>query len=244
MKTAETPSVVVKPEAGTTSTFTLLTGAAPAPLLAPTKLTYAGRLDTPRLFLTPKAANYDKLQCTFEVDAENNKVRFVGTEKSHESADTITGVLVASEAIEQFKLNTGYRWAVPQLIELVKRMRPYFATQEAQVALITHLRNWSIGVSKLFEEVSNQDGNAKRAVTVKVEGQAPVPFVLCLPIYKGYPKETFEVEFGVDAENTVGVKLYMDSPQLLDLLLEKKEQYIKEEVDYFTGFGCSVIYVS
>lgn len=242
MKNAEAPTVVVKPEAS--GTFTLLTGEAPRPLLHPAKLAYAGRLDTPRLFLTPKEGNYDKLQSTFEVDAENNKVRFVGTEKSHESADTITGALVASEAIEQFKLNTGFRWAVPQLIELVKRMRPYFASQDAQVALITQLRNWSIGVSKLFEEVANQDGNAKRAVTVRVEGQAPAPFKLHLPIYKGYPKETFEVEFGVDAESSAGVKLYMDSPQLLDLLLDKKEEYIKAEVEYFTAFGCSVIYVS
>jgi len=242
MKNTENPTVVVKPEVA--GTFTLLTGEAPRPLQHPAKLAYAGRLDTPRLFLTPKEGNYDKLQSTFEVDSENNKVRFVGTEKSHESADTIVGSLVPSEAIEQFKLNTGFRWAVPQLIELVKRMRPYFASQEAQVALITKLRNWSIGVSKLFEEVANQDGNAKRAVTVRVEGQAPAPFKLHLPIYKGYPKETFEVEFGVDAESSAGVKLYMDSPQLLDLLLDKKEEYIKAEVDYFTAFGCSVIYVS
>jgi hypothetical protein len=244
MKSAENPSVVIKPEAGAaSSTFTLLTGAAPAPLAPPAKLAYAGRLDTPRLFLTPKAGNYDPLQSTFEVDGENNKVRFVGTEKSQESADIITGKLVPSEAIEQFKLNTGERWMVPNLIELVKRMRPYFASQEAQVELITKLRNWSFGVSKMYEEVSNQDGNARRAVTIKVEGQPPLPFKLCLPIFKGYPKETFEVEFGVDAEGS-GVKLYMDSPQLLDLLLQKKEEYIKEEVDYFTGFGCSVIYIS
>nr|GFB93644.1 hypothetical protein [Tanacetum cinerariifolium] len=150
-------------------------------------------------------------------------------------------MLVPSDAIQQFKLNTGERWMVLNLIELVKRMRPYFASQEAQVELITKLRNWSFGVSKMYEEVSNMDGNARRAVTTKVEGAPPQPFKLCLPIYKGYPRETFEVEFGVDAEGS-GVKLYMDSPQLLDLLLEKKEQYIKEEVDYFTQFGCSVIY--
>lgn len=242
MKSNDTPSLVLKPEAG--GTYTVLTGEAPKPLQHPARLGYAGRLDTPRLFLTPKAGNYNPLQCTFEVDSENNKVRFVGTEKSHESADVITGSLTPSDAIEQFKLNSGHRWGVAQLIELVKRMRPYFASQEQQVALITSLRNWSIGVGKLFEEASSQDGNARRAVTVKVEGSAPAPFKLHLPIYKGYPKETFEVEFGVDAESSAGVKLYLDSPELLDLLLEKKEEYLKQETDYFEAFGCSVIYVS
>lgn len=242
MKT-ETPTIHFTPENATEGIFTVLTGEAAKALQHPAKLTYAGRLDTPRLFLTPKQANYNPTQCTFEVDGENNRVRFVGTEKSHESVDTITGVLVPSEAINQFKLNSGERWTVPALIELVKRMRPYFATQEAQLALITHLRNWSIGVNKLFEEASSQDGNARRAVTVRVEGQAPSPFVLNLPIYKGYPKERFEVEFGVDAEGNAA-KLYMDSPQLLDLLLEKKEEYMLQEADYFTGFGCSVIFIS
>jgi hypothetical protein len=245
MKNESAPAVTIKPEAGAPdSTFTLLTGAAPAALQHPARLSYAGRLDTPRLFLTPKEANYDKLQCTFEVDAEKNTVRFIGTEKSHESADTITGNLTPSEAIAQFKLDTGERWSIASLIELVKRMRPYFASQEEQVVLITRLRNWSVSVGKQFDEVSNMDGNARRAVTIKVEGAAPDPFRLRLPIYKGYPKETVEVEFGVDAESSAGVKLYMDSPQLLNLLLEKKEEYIQEEVAYFTAFGCSVIYVS
>ncbi|HEX8656515.1 MAG TPA: hypothetical protein VF690_03230 [Hymenobacter sp.] len=243
MKSDSPTTVVVKPEPSAAGVITLLQGQAPAPLQAPARLAYNGRLDTPRLFLTPKEANYDKLQCTFEVHSEQGAVRFIGTEKSHESADIITGKLVASEAIEQFKLNTGERWTVAQLVELVKRMRPYFATQEAQVALITHLKNWSVAVLKQFEEVQNQDGNARRSVAIKVEGQMPLPFVLNLPIYKGYPKERFEVEFGVDAE-AGNVKLYLDSPQLLDLLLEKKEEYIKTEVDYFTQWGCSVIYIS
>jgi hypothetical protein len=243
MKSDNTPAVTIKPEPTGNGTFTLLTGNAPAAIQAPAKLSYAGRLDTPRLFLQPKEGNYDKLQCTFEVDAENNKVRFVGTEKSHESADIITGVLVPSDAIAQFKLNTGERWMVPNLIELVKRMRPYFATQEAQIELITKLRNWSFGVTKAYEEMSSQDGNARKAVTTRVEGTPPAPFKLHMPIFKGYPKETFLVEFGVDADGS-GVKLYMDSPELLDMLLTKKEEYIQEEVDYFTGFGCSVIYVS
>lgn len=243
MKSEAPTTVVVKPDTSGNGTFTLLQGQAPAPIQAPARLSYAGRLDTPRLFLTPKEANYTPTQCTFEVDAEKGVARFVGTEKSHESADTITGKLEPSEALAQFKLNTGERWTVAQLVELVKRMRPYFATQEAQVALITHLKNWSVGVSKQFEEVQSQDGNARRAVAIKVEGQMPTPFVLCLPIYKGYPKERFEVEFGVDAEGS-NVKLYLDSPQLLDMLLAKKEEYLKTETDYFTGFGCSVIYVS
>lgn len=242
MKTEDKVAIHLQPE-NASGVVTLLTGDAPKPLLAPARLAYAGRLDTPRLFVTPKQANYDPTQCTFEVDSEANKVRFVGTEKSHESVDVITGTLTPSEAIAQFKLNTGERWTVAALVELVKRMRPYFATQEAQVALITHLKNWSVGVNKLFEEVQSQDGNARRSVAIRVEGQMPAPFVLCLPIYKGYPKERFEVEFGVDAEGG-NVKLYMDSPQLLDLLLEKKEEYIQTEVDYFTGFGCSVIYIS
>jgi len=243
MKNDEKLAIHLLPADPVGAPIVLLTGDAPRPLLHPGKLAYAGRLDTPRLFLTPKEANYDKLQCTFEVDAENNRVRLVGTEKSQESADTIWGALAPSDAIAQFKLNTGARWTVSELVELVKRMRPYFATQEAQVALITHLKNWSVAVNKQFEEVQSQDGNARRSVAIRVEGQMPAPFVLCLPIYKGYPKERFEVEFGVDAEGG-NVKLYLDSPQLLDLLLHKKEEYINTEAEYFTGFGCSVIYIS
>ena len=243
MKNDEKMALHLPAEFAQAGAVTILTGDAPKPLLPPQALAYAGRLDTPRRFHEPKQDNYAPLQCTFEVDSEANSVRFIGFEKSHESADVITGALVPSEALRQFKLNTGDRWTIAQLVELVKRMRPYFATQEAQLALLTRLRNWSIAVTKTYEEMTSLEGNARKLALTKVEGAAPDSFKLHLPIYKGYPKETFEVEFGVEADGA-GVKLYMDSPQLLDLLLEKKEQYLKTEVDYFTAWGCSVIWRS
>jgi len=239
-------TIHVKPSetGGDNQTITVLLGDAQQPLQHPKRLSYTGSLTTPRLFLTPKSKEYEPLKCTLAIDAEGNKLTFYGLEKSHESADTIVGVLQETQDLEVFKLNSGARFTVKELVELFKRHRPFFANKDAQVELIKNLSNWNIAVSKMFEEVQNTgDGNARRSVAIKVEGSIPSAFVLEVAIYKGYPKETFLVEFGVDAE-TNSPRLYLDSPELIDLLQQRKEEYMAVERKYFTEWGCSVIDIS
>lgn len=220
-------------------------GAAPE-IKPPAQLAYAGRLDTPRLFMASKRANYDPLHCTFVVDAEKLSVALYATEKDRNSADAIKGALVTSEVLKSFTLNQATRWTVPNLIELVKRMRPYFATQDAQLALLKNLRNWNVSVSKLYQDVKdeNQNGNAKVSLETRVEGVNLPSFVLFAPVFKGYPAENIEVEFGVDASGS-GVTLYLDSPTLLDRVLAYSRELLAAEANWFSeDFGCAVLYQS
>lgn len=212
----------------------------------PAQLAYAGRLDTPRLFMASKRANYDPLHCTLIVNAETLSVALYATEKDRNSADAIKGTLVTSDVVKQFTLNQATRWTVPNLIELVKRMRPYFATQEAQLALLKNLRNWNVSVAKLYQDVKdeNQNGNAKVGIETRVEGVNLPNFVLFAPVFRGYPSENIEVEFGVDASGS-GVTLYLDSPALLDRMLAYSKELLEAEAEWFTNdFDCAVIYQS
>jgi hypothetical protein len=232
-------------EGDNTRTLFVREGQAPE-IKPPAQLGYAGRLDTPRLFMDNKRTNYDPLQCTFAVNAETLSVTLYATEKDRNSADTIKGGLVLSDVVKQFTLNAGTRWTVPNLIELVKRMRPYFATQEAQLALLKNLRNWNVSVAKIYQDVKdeNQNGNAKTSLETKVEGVNLPSFVLFAPVFKGYPSENIEVEFGVDASGS-GVTLYLDSPTLLDRQLAYSKELMEKEAQWFAeDFGCAVIYQS
>lgn len=232
-------------ENDTPRTIFIREGAAPE-IKPPAQLVYAGRLDTPKLFMESKRGNYDPLQCTFVVNAETLAVTLHATEKDRNSADTIKGALVTSEVVKQFTLNQSTRWTVPNLIELVKRMRPYFATQDAQLALLKNLRNWNVSVAKLYQDVKDesQNGNAKVSLETRVEGVNLPAFTLFAPVFKGYPAENIEVEFGVDASGS-GVTLYLDSPTLLDRQLAYSKELMETEAEWFkSDFGCAVIYQS
>lgn len=232
-------------EGDNTRTLFVREGQAPE-IKPPAQLAYAGRLDTPQLFMASKRSNYDPLQCTFVVNAETLSVALYATEKDRNSADTIKGGLVLSDVIKQFTLNAATRWTVANLIELVKRMRPYFATQEEQLALLKNLRNWNVSVAKIYQDTKdeNQQGNAKVSIETKVEGVNLPNFTLFAPVFKGYPAENIEVEFGVDASGS-GVTLYLDSPTLLDRQLAYSRELMEAEAAWFkTDFGCAVIYQS
>lgn len=232
-------------EGDNTRTLFVREGQAPE-IKPPAQLGYAGRLDTPKLFMESKQTSYDPLQCTFVVNAESLSVTLHATEKDRNSSDTIKGALVTSEVVKQFTLNAATRWTVPALIELIKRNRPYFARQEDQMVLLKNLRNWDVSVSKIYQDIKdeNQNGNAKVGVETRVEGVNLPSFTLFAPVFKGYPAENIEVEFGVDASGS-GVTLYLDSPTLLDRQLAYSRELMDAEANWFkTTFGCAVIYQS
>lgn len=230
---------------GAARTLFVREGAAPE-IKPPAQLAYAGRLDTPRLFMANKRGNYDALQCTFVVNTETLSVALHASEKDRNSSDTIKGGLFPSDVVKQFTLNGATRWTVPNLIELVKRMRPYFATQEEQLALLKNLRNWNVSVAKVYQDYKdeNQQGNAKTSIETRVEGVNLPPFTLFAPVFKGYDAEKIEVEFGVDASGA-GVTLFLDSPALLDRQLAYSKELMAAEAKWFAeDFGCAVIYQS
>lgn len=216
-----------------------------AEIPVPAKLAYSGRLDTPKQFLSGKMTSYDKLSCTLVVDTDNGTILFFGQEKNRESSDNVSGALVTSEILKEFCINETRRWTVKELIELFKRNRAYFATKEQQAALLANLRNWNVGVTKLYEEVKNDTtGDAKKGIETRVEGINLPAFTLMVPLFKGYQPEAVEVEFGVDASGS-GVTLFMDSPDLLERTLIRKKELIEEQIAWFAeAFGCSIVYKS
>ena len=229
---------------GKEATLILREGKA-AEIVVPAKLAYAGRLDTPQKFLQGKISEYEKLACTLVVDTDNGTLQFIGSEKNRESVDTISGALVTSEILKEFCINETRRFTVKELIELFKRNRAYFATKDQQAALLANLRNWNVGVTKLYEEIRNDaTGDAKKGIETKVEGINLPPFILNLPLFKGYSPESVEIEFGVDASGA-GVTLFLDSPDLLERMLVRKKELIDEQTAWFSAeFGCSIIYKS
>jgi hypothetical protein len=214
-----------------------------APIREPRQLNYAGRLDTPRLWLDPKKEQYGPLAATVRVNHTEGSIDLTLLEKS-ELFDKASGALAEAPELTLFKINTDARYTLDELVTLLKRYRFFFPKKEQHGAILTALQTFTAKVETKIEQHRATNGSSKNNLEREVHGiQWDRTFMLSVPVFKGYAAESFHVEIGVDA-TSAGIRFYLESPELYELKQDLKGRLLAEEIKYFEAWGCSLIYVS
>lgn len=156
----------------------------------------------------------------------------------------ITGKLRRDSAIDQFKINSDFRWTIQLFLKFIKTMRFYFADATQCQALVSSLQKWSAKVEMVIKEHQDTSGNSMFQLEKKVgEVEMMNSFVLNIPIYQGYSKAKFKVEIGLDPKSS-SVDLYLISDELIELEIQLREKYIEQEIKKLEWFSCSKITIS
>lgn len=213
-------------------------------------VTYSGRLDTPRAFLSKKrdAKNaddspyYQPQDATFVVDEEANRVTLYLNEWDTPT-DVIAGELKPHPALALFNVNGKQRWGINQLWEFLKPLGYYFADKEAHRVFLQNLRQFNSKVSTAVSASHDNAGNKKATYERVVEENSlsnDPTFVLSMPLFQGYEAKTFRVELGFEPTDG-GVSIFLTSDELFVLLLEERDALMEVEKQYFEEWGCSVL---
>lgn len=214
-----------------------------APVREPRQLGYAGRLDSPRQFLTPKKGLYQPIQATVLINGTTGNVKLLLDEKN-ELFDSVLGSLEKAPELEQFKINSDQKYSVSELVKFLKRTRFFFTDKDAHATLLHALMNFSAKVQTKIEQMQSTNGSSKNNLEREVHGiEWNREFTLTTPIFKGYPAKSFRVEIGIDPTDA-SVKLFLESAELFELEQTYKAELLAEEASYFEQWGCSVIYQS
>jgi hypothetical protein len=214
-----------------------------APIREPRPLSYTGRLDTPQRWLEPKKAAYTPTQATVSVNMTAGSISLALNEKN-ELLDQVSGSLTESPELALFKINSDARYTLDELVTLLKRYRIFFPKKEQQAAILTALQNFTAKVETKIEQQRATNGSSKNNLEREVHGiQWDRTFMLSVPVFKGYPAESFHVEIGVDA-TSAGIRFYLESPELFELRYDLKWRLLQDEINYFEAWGCSLIYTS
>lgn len=187
---------------------------------------------------------YHPKRATLMVDNEGGKLVLLLNEKDPYQ-DTITGSLERSEDLEDFHINEDLFFGLDQVIKVIKKNKFLFANPQEHADFLGSLMKFNARVTTVYENFRSDTGNAKNLVEkIVAENNNAPKFTLSARIYKGYKKETLEVQTCLDA-NANQIRFYFESVDLYELLDKAKEAAIEEELMKFNeSFKCSIVHVS
>ena len=87
------------------------------------------------------------------------------------------------------------------------------------------MRNFKAKVLNEIENIDDKKGNVSQVRRQTVEGNQPPSFDLCIPIFKGQPKQKFTVEIDINPDT---LQATLVSPDAQDLIVETRDKLIDD----------------
>jgi hypothetical protein len=202
--------------------------------LEPVKIEIAGNIDSPFNFIEKR---YDKgllidpgrvgFLSHVLINREQMFILLVFNEHDRLYAGKVQGSLAYHPDYEKWKINTGEPWGHQQFAEFCKMNRSCFPDPNVAMRLFQELKNVRIKTDKEYENQNDNRGSVKQMIAQKViASNIPDKFQIHVPIFKGQPKHTIEVEIYVDP-STFTVSLV--SPQAEDIIHVVRDTIIDEQ---------------
>lgn len=201
--------------------ITIRTGEAPE-VYDPQRLNIIGGIDTPLRWLKKRKDNYDLKNCHILVGRGEMGIKLIIDEHNH-FADNIGGRLILSEEYKRFCINEGKYISSKELSDIIRLNRTSFESKTKAMEFVTIMRNFKATVTTQVEASDDKKGNVSQLRRQSVEGNQPPSFELCIPIFKGQPRQTITVEIDIDPET---LKATLISPDAQDLIVEQRDALI------------------
>lgn len=231
----ENKKVVVNlPEGTTQAEIIVREGEAPAVLdpKAPVKIDLTGVIGAPVEFLEKRLSEPDQInpkRCHVLVDREKVCLTLITNEEDAYKRGTVVGRLSQHPKFTEFGINAGKNWEPNELGQFFKMNRAFFPDKTANMKLVTELKNFEATVNSKVEKQKSEKGDFKDNYSGVVMSNLPEAFTLQIPIFKGMPAETIEVEFYASV-NGRDVTLQLVSPGACQLLEDLRDRIIDEQV--------------
>lgn len=141
--------------------------------------------------------------------------------------DLVKGILELHPDFLKFEINTGEQQTSHELAEKIKMWRSCFKDKDTAMKLVKDLRSFNAKINKELEAHKDDRANYSLKKSQIVESNLPESFILNVPIFKGEPKQSIEVEINIDADK---LTCSLISPEANDYIAEFKEQIIDEQI--------------
>lgn len=199
------------------------------PLREPVKVAIVGTLGAPACWLETRMRlgliNQGKNHIL--VDREKLSISLQCNENNHYGS-SISGKLIVSPEFKKFGINSGEYITNFQMAELFKMNRSCFENKQVAMKLVTELQNFKAKVDKDIEKMDNNRGDRRLLINQVVQSNLPESFNLHIPIFKGTPKQTINVEVYISPDD---FSCTLVSPEANDLLDELRDQEMQEVLD-------------
>jgi len=192
-------------------------------------------LENPSRWLTNKGPDNIKLEYRdsplnysyLAVNREKGSIEFA-EDAGNPWGSIYVGELQLDPRFEKFNINTGKSLTTLDLANFIKMNRSHFETKDKAMLLVSQLRNFKAKVDKEVENAADDRGNRRILLAQAVESNIPESFKIMVPVFKGYPAQTLEVEISIDPND---LSCSLISPEVNDYIERTKDDLIDTELD-------------
>ena len=205
----------------------------------PVKIDLAGVIGAPVEFLSKRVSEADQInpkRCHVLVDREKVSITLITAENDEYETGKVVGKLSQHPKFAEFGINSGKGWEPNELGQFFKMNRAFFPDKAANMKLVTDLKNFEANVATKIERQKSEKGDFKDNYSGVVMSNLPEAFTVQLPIFKGMPAETIEVEFYASV-NGREVTLQLISPGACQLLEDLRNRVIDEQIEQIRGLS-------
>lgn len=205
----------------------------------PVKIDLAGVIGVPVEFLSKRVSEADQInpkRCHVLVDREKVSITLITAENDEYETGKVVGKLSQHPKFAEFGINSGKGWEPNELGQFFKMNRAFFPDKAANMKLVTDLKNFEANVATKIERQKSEKGDFKDNYSGVVMSNLPEAFTVQLPIFKGMPAETIEVEFYASV-NGREVTLQLISPGACQLLEDLRNRVIDEQIERIRGLS-------
>lgn len=185
----------------------------------PVKVDITGTIDAPARWLEKRFDCIKEKTCNVVVDREQMSIALRCNENNHYGS-SVVGRMELSQEYKRFGINSGEYVTNFELAELIKMNRTYFESKSTAMKLVTELQNFKAKVDKEIEQSDNNRGDRRMLVNQAVQHNLPEAFTLVLPIFKGVPAQTIQVEVYV---NPGDLSCTLVSPEANDIVTSSRD---------------------
>jgi hypothetical protein len=206
----------------------------------PRKVIIFGVIESPVEYLKKRIGAIDQLHCMVTVDRDKMTIELVVREHDH-YADFVSGSLSLHPDFVKLGINSGkYRTAI-EMAEFFKMNRALFENRQEAMNLVQLLRNFKAKVDKQVEADFNPNKGDKRILVARaVDSNIPASFKVCLPIFKGAPKQTIEVETYFNPDD---LTCTLVSPQANEDMADFKDREIDRVVGLIRKIAPDIVII-
>jgi hypothetical protein len=199
---------------------------------APVKLLLVGMLSAIVEFLTQRKDQPEQInqkRCHILVNREDISLELIFNENDEYQRGSIKGSLEVHPKFTEFGINTGKVWTPTQLGLFFKMNRAFFSNKEENMKIVKDLMNFIAKVNNSIERSANESGDRTDKFAQTVDSNLPKAFHLVIPIFKGKPSVTLEVETFAQVSGRE-VSFTLLSPAANEMMEDIRDKAIDEQI--------------
>ncbi len=191
------------------------------PVLDPININIKGSLGAVSEYLAKRVntGEFEQKECHILVDREYMTIDLVVNEKDPYKIGNISGKLEIHPKFDEFGINHQKVWSPAELGMYIKMNRACFEDRNTNMQLVSTLLNFTATVNNKIERAIQENGNRTDNFSQIVNSNLPASFMVHLPILKGYPPVSVEVETiaKIDGRNVVFVLISPGAAEVVEL---------------------------